>query len=232
MKKVEMLLLVAAMVSMVAVSAFAGDITGKISFSGKAPAIPQIKMNADKQCLAMHPNPVNSEDVVINSNGTLRNVFVYIKSGLNKKYDAPTTPIVLAQPGCQYHPHVFGIQPGQPLEIENDDPLLHNIHALPKNSPQFNNAQPLKGMKMTKKFEKPEIMVKFKCEVHNWMNCYAGVVDNPFYAVSDDKGNFTIKGVPNGTYTLEVWHEKYGTQNVSVTVNDKGATADFNYEGK
>ena len=232
MKKVHILLLVGAMVSISTVSGFAGDITGKISFSGKAPVIPQIKMNADKQCLAMHPNPVNSEDVVVNSNGTLRNVFVYIKSGLNKKYDAPTTPIVLAQQGCQYHPHVFGIQPGQPLEIENDDPLLHNIHALPKNSPQFNNAQPLKGMKMTKKFEKPEIMVKFKCEVHNWMNCYAGVVDNPFYAVSDDKGNFTIKGVPNGTYTLEVWHEKYGTQNVSVTVNDKGATADFKYEGK
>ena len=57
------------------------------------------------------------------------------------------------------------------------------------------------------------------------MNCYAGVVDNPFYAVSDDKGNFTIKGVPNGTYTLEVWHEKYGTQNMSVTVNDKETTA-------
>ena len=232
MKKVGMLLLVGATLAMTAVSAFAGDITGKISFSGKAPVVPQIKMNADKQCLAMHPNPVNSEDVVVNSNGTLRNVFIYIKSGINKKYDAPTTPVVLAQQGCQYHPHVFGIQPGQSLEIENDDPLLHNIHALPKNSPQFNNAQPLKGMKMTKKFEKPEIMVKFKCEVHNWMNCYAGVVDNPFYAVSDDKGNFTIKGVPNGTYTLEVWHEKYGTQNVSVTVNDKGTTADFKYEGK
>ena len=211
---------------------FGGDITGKIAFSGKAPAVAQIKMNADRQCLTMHPGPVNSEEVVVNGNSTLKNVFVYVKDGLNKKFDVPATPVILDQHGCQYKPHVFGVQAGQPIEIRNSDPLLHNIHALPKNSPQFNNAQPLKGMKMTKKFDKPEIMVKFKCEVHNWMNCYAGVVDNPFYAVSDDKGAFTIKGLPAGTYTVEAWHEKYGTQQVKVTVSDKGATADFKYAGK
>ncbi len=224
-------LLIAALT--VAVSTvYAGDVSGRISFSGKIPAVSQIKMNADKQCLQMHPSPVNSEDVVVNGNGTLKNVFIYVKDGLSKKYDAPTTPVVLDQQGCQYHPHVFGIQPGQPLEIRNSDPLLHNIHALPKNSPQFNNAQPLRGMKMSKKFDKSEVMVKFKCEVHNWMNCYAGVVDNPFYAVSDDKGAFTIKGLPNGTYTIQAWHEKYGIQETKVTVSDKGATADFKYEGK
>ncbi|MGA7159364.1 MAG: carboxypeptidase regulatory-like domain-containing protein [Bacteroidota bacterium] len=232
MKKYLNAFVIGAMSLMSVTLMYGGDITGKISFSGKAPAVPQIKMNADKQCLAMHAKPVNSEDVIVNSNGTLMNVFVYIKDGLTKKYDVPTTAVVLAQQGCQYHPHVFGIQAGQPLEIVNDDPLLHNIHALPKNSPQFNNAQPLKGMKMTKKFDKPEIMVKFKCEVHNWMNCYAGVTDNPFYAVSDDKGNFTIKGVPPGTYTVEAWHEKYGTQEMKVTVSDKVATADFKYAGK
>lgn len=218
--------------AVMAMTANAGDLTGTISFSGKAPVMPQIKMNADKQCLSMHPNPVNSEEVVVNSNGTLKNVFVYVKEGLGKKYEIPTTPVVLDQHGCQYEPHVFGIMAGQPLEIRNSDPLLHNIHALPKNSPQFNNAQPLKGMKMAKKFEKPEIMVKFKCEVHNWMNSYAGVVDNPFYAVSNDKGTFTIKGLPAGTYTLEAWHEKYGTQQMKVTVGDKGAAADFQYSGK
>ncbi len=232
MKKNTSALLLAAALLLGLTSLYAGDVTGKISFSGKAPVVSQIKMNADKQCLAMHPNAVNSEEVIVNGNGTLKNVFVYVKEGLTKKYDAPSTPVVLDQQGCQYHPHVFGIQAGQPLEVHNDDPLLHNIHALPKNSPQFNNAQPLKGMKMTKKFDKPEIMVKFKCEVHNWMNCYAGVTDNPFYAVSDDNGTFTIKGLPAGTYTLEAWHEKYGTQEVKVTVSDKGATADFKYSAK
>ncbi len=232
MKKHASALLAASVLLVSAASVYAGDITGKISFSGKAPVIPQIKMNADKQCLAMHPNAVNSEDVIVNGNGTLKNVFIYIKDGLTKKYDVPTEPVILSQQGCQYHPHVFGIQAGQPLEIHNDDPLLHNIHALPKNSTQFNNAQPLKGMKMTKKFDKPEIMVKFKCEVHNWMNCYAGVTDNPFYAVSDEKGNFTIKGLPPGTYTVEAWHEKYGTRDMKVTVADKAATADFQYTSK
>ncbi len=232
MKKMNNAVLTLAVLTLSLPSLYAGEITGKISFSGKAPVIPMIKMNADKQCLSMHPKPVPSQDVVINSNGTLMNVFVYIKDGLNKKYEPPTDPVVLTQQGCQYHPHVFGIQAGQPLEVVNDDPLLHNIHSLPKNSPQFNVAQPLKGMKMTKKFDKPEIMVKFKCEVHNWMNCYAGVTDNPFYAVSDDKGNFAIKGVPPGTYTVEAWHEKYGTQQMKITVTDKMATADFKYIGK
>ncbi|MGA9408004.1 MAG: carboxypeptidase regulatory-like domain-containing protein [Bacteroidota bacterium] len=232
MKKMNNAVLTLAVLTLSLPSLYAGEIMGKISFSGKAPVIPMIKMNADKQCLSMHPKPVPSQDVVINSNGTLMNVFVYIKDGLNKKYEPPTDPVVLTQQGCQYHPHVFGIQAGQPLEVVNDDPLLHNIHSLPKNSPQFNVAQPLKGMKMTKKFDKPEIMVKFKCEVHNWMNCYAGVTDNPFYAVSDNKGNFTIKGVPPGTYTVEAWHEKYGTQQMKITVTDKVATADFKYNGK
>lgn len=232
MKRFTSTLMSLAVLSMSAMTMFAGDITGKISFDGKTPAVAQIKMNADKQCLSMHPNPVNSEEVIVNGNGTLKNVFVYVKDGLNKKFDVPTTPVVLDQHGCQYTPHVFGVQAGQSIEIRNSDPLLHNIHALPKNSPQFNNAQPLKGMKMTKKFDKPEIMVKFKCEVHNWMNCYAGVVDNPFYAVSDEKGAFTIKGLPAGTYTVEAWHEKYGTQQLKVTVSDKGVAADFKYAGK
>src|SRR5208283_1738322 len=122
MKKYASVLLLVAASLLSMTSMYAGDITGKISFTGKAPAVAQITMNADKQCLAMHPNPVNSEDVVVNRNGTLKNVFVYVKDGLMKKYDAPTEPVVLSQQGCQYHPHVFGIQAGQPLEIHNDDP--------------------------------------------------------------------------------------------------------------
>ena len=127
-----------------------------------------------------------------------------------------------------YHPHVFGMMANQPLEIVNDDPTLHNIHALPKNSKEFNLAQPKQGMKMTKTFDKSEVMVKLKCDVHNWMAAYVGVLDNPFYAVSDEKGSFTIKGLPAGDYEIEAWHEKYGAQSMKVTVGASDTkTVDF-----
>ncbi len=216
-------------------SAIAGTVTGKINFSGAKPTMPTIKMDADKKCVAMHSGkPVSSQQVEVNSNGTLKDVFIYVKSGLEgKKFPAPSQAVTITQEGCMYHPHVFGLMVNQPLEIVNADATLHNIHALPKNSAQFNIAQPNKGMKMTKKFDKPEVMVKIKCEVHNWMSAYAGVVDNPFYAVSDDQGNFTIKNLPAGTYTIEAWHEKYGPKTMSVTVGPSDTkTVDFTYEGK
>ena len=152
-------------------------------------------------------------------NGGLENVFVYVKDGLgNYVYDTPTESAKIDQMNCRYHPHVFGMRVGQKLEIVNSDPTLHNIHALPKNSKQFNIAQPKQGMKMSQKFDKSEVMVKIKCEVHNWMASYVGVLDHPFYAVSNTEGTFTIKDLPPGTYELEAWHEKFGTQTATVTV--------------
>src|SRR6185295_3348805 len=111
-----------------------------------------------------------------------------------------------------YLPHVVGIQVGQPLEILNSDPTLHNVHAIPKQNKEFNFGQPNKGMKTARVFDKPEIMVPFRCDVHGWMNAYAGVVAHPFFAVSTADGSFTIKGLPPGAYTLEAWHERLGTQ--------------------
>ncbi len=137
------------------------------------------------------------------------------------------------QNGCQYSPHVFGVMVDQKIEIINDDETLHNVHALPKNSKQFNIAQPKKGMKMTQSFSSPEVMVKVKCEVHNWMAAYVGVMDHPFFAVSDDQGNFTIKDLPAGDYEIEAWHEKYGATTMKVSVAATGSkTADFSFEGK
>jgi plastocyanin len=212
-----------------AIAVQAGDLKGTIKFSGKAPAMREIKMNGDRNCAQMHHGPVYSEDVIVNKNGTLKNVFVYLKEGVKGKYPVPSSPVVLTQEGCMYHPHIFGIQVGQPLEIVNDDPTLHNIHALPKENIPFNVGQPLKGMKTTKSFDKPEVMVKFKCDVHNWMSAYCGVLDHPFFAVSDENGNFDIKNVPPGTYTVEAWHEKYGVQDMKVTVTAKGAAVNFMY---
>lgn len=216
-------------------SLLAGGVSGKVNFKGTPPAVPKIKMNADPRCVKIHGGKeVMSDGVVINSNTTLRWVFVYVKKGLEgKKFDMPKAPARIDQKGCVYDPHVLGVVTNQPIDITNSDPTLHNIHALPKNSPQFNIAQPKIGMKMTKSFVKPEIMVKIKCEVHTWMASYVGVLDHPFFAVTDDKGNFEIKGLPAGEYELEAWHEKYGAQTMKVGVGAADTkTVDFTFQPK
>ena len=186
---------------------------------GTMPPMPMIKMNADRKCLAMHKEPVYSQRVIINGSGMLENVFVYVKEGLGSRtFPAPKTPVVLEQHECMYEPHVLGIMTGQPLEIINRDPVLHNIHALPKTNRPFNVAQPRQGMSTVKSFSHVEVMVPVKCEVHSWMNAYIGVLDHPFFAVSDSDGACEIKGLPPGSYLISAWHEKFGFQAHSVTL--------------
>ena len=222
-------------ICLISTSVSAGTVTGKINFKGTKPAPSKITMNADPRCIKLHSGKdVFSEQVAVNPNNTLQYVFVYVKKGLEgKKFPTPAEKRTIDQKGCMYNPHMFGVMVNQPIEITNSDPTMHNIHALPKNSKQFNIAQPKQGMKMTQKFDKAEVMVKVKCEVHNWMASYIGVLDHPFYAVSDNQGNFTIKDLPAGTYELEAWHEKYGTQTMQVTVGASDTkTADFTFAGK
>jgi plastocyanin len=203
----------------------AGKVAGKITLEGAAPAQQPIQMAADPNCARMHTTPVTTQFVVVGEGGGLANAFVYLKSGVQGDFPPPGDPVVLDQQGCTYVPHVIGIQVGQPLEIVNSDETLHNIHAMPKNNKEFNIGQPVKGLKTQRTFDAVEVMVPFKCDVHKWMNSYAGVLEHPFFAVSGPDGSFTIDGVPAGSYTVEVWHEQLGTKEMNVTVAE-GATAD------
>ena len=211
-----------------------GVVSGTVHFTGTAPTNPTVDMSEEPACKAKYTgNPIDSQYVV--SNGGLGNAFVYVKSGLpaGATYAPPSTPAVIDQKGCEYHPRVFGMQVGQKLEIKNDDPLLHNIKAVPHVNRGFNISQPSAGMTTTRTFDKQEVMVPFQCNVHGWMQAHAGVLSHPFYAVSSPDGKFTIKGLPPGTYTIEAWHEKLGAQTANVTVG-KGETktTDFNFTPK
>ena len=214
-------------------AALAGTLTGKVNFSGTAPEPQKIDMGADPTCASLHTEPVFSEDVVKNADGTLQNVFVYVKQGLEgKTFPAPQTPVTLNQQGCHYTPHVFGVQVGQKLEIVNSDSTLHNVHGMPTQSKEFNRGMPIQGMKLDRTFDKSEVMVKFKCDVHPWMRAFLGVLDPPFFRVTGTTGAFEIKDLPAGKYTIEAWHEKFGTQTQEVTVEEgTPAKADFTFTG-
>ena len=200
-------------------AAGSASIQGTIKFTGTAPSAEKVKMDADPVCQQQHASPVMTEAAVVN-NGALKNVLVYVKEGAAGPFPTSTAPVTLNQAGCWYAPHVFGIQVNQPLEIVNSDATLHNINAKPVNNTPFNVAQPVKGMKTTKKFAKPELGVKFKCNVHPWMSAYAGVFEHPYFSVSGDDGSFAITGLSSGTYVIEAWHETFGTKTQTVTVAD------------
>jgi plastocyanin len=197
----------------------AGSVTGTITFEGTPPAPQPIKTASDPNCT----DPVMTEDVVVGSGGGLQHVFVYVRDGLGDLvFPVPSTPAVLSQQGCTYRPHVLGIQVGQTLDIVNGDATLHNIHAMPARNAEFNKAQQSKGFRNTHVFSTAEVLVPFKCDVHRWMTAYVGVVDHPFFDVSDEEGTFALNGLPPGTYTIEAVHEKLGTQSRTVTIAEKG----------
>jgi plastocyanin len=201
----------------------AGEVTGLVTIDGMAPMNAAIRMNADPICLREVKGPQAMETFVVGGDGkSLGNVFVYVKDGLgNYIYDTPTEPARIDQEGCRYIPHVFGMRVGQPLEILNSDPTLHNIHATPKVNREFNTGQPIEGMRTTHTFDQPEVMVPFKCDVHGWMNAYVGVLEHPYFAVTDNDGRFSIRTLPAGTYTIEAWHERLGAQEQMVTIGEK-----------
>lgn len=213
-------------------TANAGKVTGAITYNGPDTDTP-IAMNADPQCAGLHQTPVDTNAIAVKDT-KLANVFVYVKTGLEgKSFPAPTEKKVLDQQGCLYHPRIQGLQVGQPLTIKNSDPTLHNIHALPTANAEFNQGQPFQNMEFDKTFDKPEVMVHFKCDVHPWMTSYVGVLPHPYYAVTGDDGSFTIENLPPGNYTLEAWHEALGTMTQDVTVAANGAvTANFDFKPK
>lgn len=213
--------------------ATAGNVMGMVTLNGTAPKNEPIRMNADPVCVkeTSAAGPQFQETYIVGEGNTLGNVFVYVKEGLgNYTYDPPSGPVVFDQRGCRYHPHVFGVRVGQEIEILNSDPTLHNIHATPASNSEFNNGQPIQGMKMTHTFTTPEVMVPFKCDVHGWMNAYVGVLNHPYFAVTGPDGKFEIKGLPPGTYTIEAWHERFGTMTQSVTIGaSETAEASFTF---
>lgn len=195
-----------------------GVIAGKITYDGPPPASRPLQMDSDSKCVALEG--AVSELLLVGEGNGLQNAFVWVKDGLGQRtYAVPDTPVLLDQKGCQYVPHVFGVRVGQTIKVANSDAALHNVHAVPKVNREFNFSQPANVPPVDRVFTEPEIGIPLKCDVHGWMNAYANVVPHPFYAVTSADGSFEIKGLPPGTYTVEIWHETLGTQSQTVKVD-------------
>jgi plastocyanin len=196
-----------------------GSISGMIRFTGKKPAPIPIDMSEDPACVASHHGRPFDQSMMVSSKGALANAFIYVKVGLEgKRFETPTVPVTIDQNGCWFKPRVLGIQTGQQLRVTNSDPVTHNIHPMAQINREWNHSQGSGDAPLERKFLKPEVMIRVKCNIHSWMHAFIGVVDNPYFAVSKEDGSFQIEDLPEGTYTIGIWQESLGTQEMQVRV--------------
>lgn len=207
-------------------------VTGTVTYDGDVPKLKPLRMDADPGCLKKHTDPVMPEVLVLGDEQRMANVFVRVKSGLpDAKFPPPSEPVVLDQKGCRYEPHVVGVMIDQPFKILNSDGLLHNVHSLPEINTPFNRAMPAAVTEVEYSFSKEEFMFKVKCDVHPWMGAWVAVLGHPYFAVTDSSGAYSLSGLPAGTYEIEAWHERLGTQTSTVTLTDGESTEiDFTFK--
>jgi Carboxypeptidase regulatory-like domain len=214
-----------------------GSITGSVKLSGAAPHMRGIDMSKDPYCVKQHQTPVMMENVVVGSSGGLENVVLYISEGLTGNEARAVSSAVpeFDQKGCQYHPHVLAVDVDQKYKVVNSDQTTHNIHPLPApgaGNIGWNKSQPPGAPAIETSWKTEEVAISVKCNIHPWMHGWHAVVKGP-YAVTDDSGNYTIKNVPAGSYTVTAWQEEYGTQTAKVTVAaGQAGKADFTFKAK
>lgn len=212
-----------------------GEVSGKILFVGDIPQQETLKVAGDKVCEELAKgNPPRLEDVIVNPNRTLKNVVVWIESGWpeGKKPASGNRPAaVLTQRNCRFEPHVLPVTIGQAVELQNDDPTLHNVNLLPKKNPRFNRTSFGKqGEPSQLKFDTAEQGIRVKDDIHPWMTAWIVVLDNAAFDMSDETGDWKITGLPQGEYKITAWHEKFGTVTTEVIVsNESPANVSFSF---
>jgi hypothetical protein len=201
----------------------AATIKGYIRFTGPPLAAETVRIDADRACVALAGSDQQSLDrVLVGEDSGVQDVFVYIKSGLEKiTFPVPSEPVVIEQEKCRYVPRVVGVRVGQPLHIRNGDPLLHNVRSDSEINQPFNQGQPVQGMVFAHTFTTREVMVPVKCDVHAWMRTSVGALEHPYFAVTGGDGEFSLRDLPPGTYTLAAWHDTLGTLEQTVTLAAK-----------
>lgn len=206
-----------------------GSISGTVKYKGTPPAAAKLDVNKDTEVCGTTPKM--SRELVVAADGGIQYAVVGIPS-ITKGKPFPATNATLDQKGCEYMPHITVMPAGGSVDILNSDGILHNIHTYSDKNPPLNRAQPKFKKTMTETFKDPE-RVRLSCDVHGWMQGWLIVEDNPYFAVTDDKGSFKITDIPAGDYEVKVWQEKLGETTQKVTVKPGADTAvNFEMAGK
>jgi len=214
------------------------QVAGVVTLKGTPPPEkPIAPLTADPNCGKLVSGTPMTRHFLVGAGAGLANVFVYVKNppAISKGKAASATPVI-DQKGCLYEPYMIGAVTGNPVEIRTSDPVLHNVNyakstATPPNA-TFNQAMAGGAKPLMKTFASEEVFVKLACNVHPWMFGYVGVVESPFFAVTDKDGKYSIPGLPDGKYTLGFKHLKAGEATAEVDVKGGAATAGLSLEVK
>lgn len=204
-------------------------VKGVVSFIGDAPV--GKKLNLPSGCQKPGAGAAFSNEVIV-SNGKLQNVLITVSASHIKGSfsDVPAEEVIMDQRGCMYHPRIAVARVGQKVTFINSDPIFHNVRSVTKENEKFNVGMPKKNQRETKIFNKPEMFLQAKCSVHPWMGAYVAVLDHPFFAISNESGEFTLPALPAGEYKLEAWHEVFGKQTQTIKVNENSLDLNFSFK--
>jgi hypothetical protein len=210
-----------------------GGLQGRVTLTSTPP--PEKPLPLDPACGKLHPGaqPMTRFYVTGAENG-LADVLVYVKSGFEgKEFTVQDVPLVIDQKGCEYLPYISAALVNQTIIIKNSDPILHNVHPTPTvgGNPESNRAQLPKGPDLRFAFPKPEMFIRFKCDVHPWMFSYVSILPHPFFVVTDASGEFQFpQPLPPGDYVIEAIHRKAGAQEKRITVGADGRVPQVAFE--
>jgi plastocyanin len=205
-----------------AAPAGAGEVTGVVRYAGPEPAAEPLRATKDRSTCG----EAVADDSLVVSGGLLMNAVVSV--GAIPGVEPRPVTVVLDQIKCRFTPRVLTAPVGSTVDVVNSDPVLHNAHGWNGKATVFNVPMPMEGQRAPKPLRKPGL-VKVGCDVHAWMTAWIWVAEGPA-AVSAADGSYRLTGLPPGSYTVKVWHERLGEQTAQVAVPASGeAVLDFTF---
>jgi plastocyanin len=199
---------------------WAETIKGNVRYAGSLVERKKVPVTIDQYICGKEKEP---EDLVLSSNNGIRNAVVSLQNPPpGAKLDWKLPPAKMDQKQCSFVPRVVVVPVGETMEFLNSDRLLHNVRSAPKENSPFNRAQP-HARTISFVFKQPELL-RVDCDLHSWMRGWVVVAAHPFYAVTNEQGEFSLENVPPGKYTLQIWQESLGNMTQEVTVGNQGTT--------
>jgi Carboxypeptidase regulatory-like domain len=184
-----------------------GTITGTVKWSGPAPKASAIAINKDPEiCDPQSAKKRDLERLIVGAGGGVANAVVFLKNVTKgKAMDLPEARQFLNQRNCRYEPHILLVPKDATVHLRSSDPILHTVHM--SGASDYNLPFPFANQTISRTMSR-EGLVDLRCNAgHVWMNGEMMVVSHPYYAVTDEDGNFRLTGVPPGEYEIEAWHE-------------------------